>query len=230
MGNSLKTYLLVSPKKWHDQLLEDLSARIPGNWIRIREKEEFNPESLSHIQPAKIFIPHWSFIIPADIYKHWECIVFHMTDLPFGKGGSPLQNLIARGHKETKISAIRVTKGIDTGDIYCKRPLSLEGTATTIFNRAVPIIQEMIEFIVTNNTLPIPQQGEGETFKRRTPEESNVRSLMELDQLYDYIRMLDCDGYPNAFLETEFFRLEFTNASYTNNKQKLIASVSIIKK
>ena len=43
-----------------------------------------------------------------------------MTDLPFGRGGSPLQNLIVRGFEETMTSAIKVTKGIDTGDIYLK--------------------------------------------------------------------------------------------------------------
>jgi len=44
-----------------------------------------------------------------------------MTDLPFGRGGSPLQNLIERGIKKTKISAIKVDGGIDTGDIFFKR-------------------------------------------------------------------------------------------------------------
>ena len=29
-----------------------------------------------------------------------------MTDLPYGRGGSPLQNLIIRGFESTKISAI----------------------------------------------------------------------------------------------------------------------------
>ena len=47
-----------------------------------------------------------------------------MTDLPFGRGGSPLQNLIVRGYKSTKLTAIKVQSGIDTGDIYLKKPFS----------------------------------------------------------------------------------------------------------
>ena len=46
-----------------------------------------------------------------------------MTDLPFGRGGSPLQNLIERGIKQTKISAIKCVKELDGGDIYLKRDL-----------------------------------------------------------------------------------------------------------
>jgi len=50
----------------------------------------------------------------------------------FRKGGSPLQNLIERGIKKTKISAIKVDGGIDTGDIFFKRDLDLYGTAEEI--------------------------------------------------------------------------------------------------
>ena len=30
--------------------------------------------------------------------------------------------------------------------------------------------------------------------------------------------MLDCDGYPHAFIENENIRFEFTDAKYDNNK------------
>ena len=41
-----------------------------------------------------------------------------MTDLPFGRGGSPLQNLIVRGYKETMLSAIKCVGEVDAGPIY----------------------------------------------------------------------------------------------------------------
>jgi methionyl-tRNA formyltransferase len=41
--------------------------------------------------------------------------------------------------------------------------------------------------------------------------------------------MLDAEGYPNAFLETEIFKLEFTRASLKADKS-IIADVRIIKK
>ena len=48
-----------------------------------------------------------------------------MTDVPFGRGGSPLQNLISRGIYETKISAFRCVAEMDAGPVYPKRPFSL---------------------------------------------------------------------------------------------------------
>jgi methionyl-tRNA formyltransferase len=151
-----------------------------------------------------------------------------MTDLPYGRGGSPLQNLILRGHSETKISALRINDGIDTGDIYLKNSLSLAGTAREIFERSTPVIHRMIEEIIDNDISPISQKGKTTHFKRRHPEESSIENLSRLQDVYDYIRMLDCEGYPNAFLETNYLKIEFSNASLNNNE--ISANVRITKK
>lgn len=228
MGNALKTYLLVTEKKWHDALFQQLQSDVTGNWVRYTTKEEFSGENLNRLLPDLIFIPHWSYIIPKEIYSGVNCIVFHMTDLPYGRGGSPLQNLIIRGHKETKISAIKVSEGIDTGPVYLKKPLSLEGTAQEIFVRSATVIKEMIREIILRNPIPVEQTGEAVVFKRRKLEESNIATLTEPEKVYDYIRMLDAEGYPKAFIETENFHLEFSNADLENNVIK--AHVTITKK
>jgi methionyl-tRNA formyltransferase len=152
-----------------------------------------------------------------------------MTDLPYGRGGSPLQNLIVRGHKDTKVSAIKVCKDVDAGDVYLKRNLSLYGTAEEIFMRSSSVSVRMIEEIITKNLKPVPQEGKPVAFKRRKPEESNIADLSDLEKVYDYIRMLDAEGYPKAFLETEFFRFEFSRASLKADSS-IIADVRIIKK
>src|ERR1700744_965462 len=111
--------------------------------IIFKHKDDLSYESLNKIKPDYIFFMHWSWLIPENVYSNFNCIVFHMTDLPFGRGGSPLQNLIIRGYNETKISAIKVDAGIDTGDIYLKKDLSLLGTAAEIFTRAGEVIMQM---------------------------------------------------------------------------------------
>lgn len=222
-------YILLSEKSWHKNLFISLQKKYADfNWLLIDKKEFFNFEYLLKYDPIKIFIPHWSYIIPPEIYTKFECIVFHMTDLPFGRGGSPLQNLIERGFNETKISAIKVNEGIDTGDVYLKKDLSLSGTALEIFERAVPIILDMITEIIDNDLNPVPQKGDIVNFRRRTPEMSNIEPLKDLEQLYNHIRMLDCEGYPLSFMETPSFRIEFSKAEYKNNEIK--ANVRITKK
>ncbi|MBV9988014.1 MAG: hypothetical protein JO301_10060 [Chitinophagaceae bacterium] len=225
----MRSYILLSEKQWHDELFMQLKDSIGGNWYRISDKAEFNLTRLNELHPDKIFIPHWSYIIPAEIFEKYECIVFHMTDLPFGRGGSPLQNLIALGHESTKISALRVVRGIDEGDIYCKRDLDLSGTAKEIFLRSVPEIASMIKEIIQEEPRPVPQRGDVVKFKRRAPSDSNVGQLKEIKELYNFIRMLDCEGYPNAFIENEHFRFEFT-AGKIEDPNTISADVRIIKK
>src|SRR5574344_937997 len=87
------------------------------NFIYIYDKQQLNYEYLKKINPEYIFFPHWSYKISDSIYNNFKCIIFHETDLPYGRGGSPIQNLIERGIYKTKISAIQCAEEIDSGDI-----------------------------------------------------------------------------------------------------------------
>jgi methionyl-tRNA formyltransferase len=223
------TYIIASEKIWNKGLAEILSARFPSDkWILIHNKTEFNLSAIRKINPDKIFFPHWSYIIPAEIYNNYDCIVFHMTDLPYGRGGSPLQNLIVRGHKTTKISAIKVVKDIDAGPVYLKKPLSLSGTAREIYFLANVIIEQMIFEIIKIKLKPAEQKGKPTFFTRRKPEESNIENLKNIDQVYDFIRMLDADGYPNAYIIKNDLKFEFTHAKLTSDKS-IVADVKITK-
>jgi len=227
----VKTYIVLSNKDWHDPLFSFLKSKFSSDhWHRMKTKEEFSIEAIDALMPDKIFIPHWSYIISEAIFPNYECIVFHMTDLPYGRGGSPLQNLIVNGKKETMISALRVEKEVDAGPIYLKKPLSLQGAAQDIFHRSTDIIGEMIVDIIQRSPEPISQSGEPVYFKRRKPEESNLENIVDLETIYDYIRMLDAEGYPKAFLETEKIRVEFSNAQFNKESNKIEAHVSITKK
>lgn len=223
------TYLFVSEKNWHKQLFERLSSSLEGEWLLISDRASFTAAKLKELNPAKIFIPHWSYLIPEEIFAAYECIVFHMTDLPFGRGGSPLQNLVVRGFEKTMLSAIRVEKGLDAGDVYLKKELLLLGTAEEIFLRSTLVIEEMIAEIIRYNLKPLPQNGEPVVFARRKPAEGNLAPLDSLEKIFDYIRMLDAEGYPKAFLEVGNFRFEFSRASLKSDNS-IIADVRISKK
>lgn len=226
----MKKYIILSEKSWHYEMFQNLKKIFPDSkWNFISSKEEFQLEHLIELRPHKIFIPHWSYIIPDKIYENFECIVFHMTDLPFGRGGSPLQNLIVRGKEKTKISALKVENGLDTGPVYLKKDLMLYGTAKEIFIRSSAIVEKMIIEIISKNLQPLEQKGKVTEFKRRKPKDGDISELSDLHEIYDYIRMLDCEGYPPAFLENENFRFEFTRASI-KSENELLADVRIIKK
>lgn len=135
------------------------------------------------------------------------------TGTSYGSGGgSPLQNLIVRGHSATRLSAIRCVDELDAGEIYLQRSLRLDGSAREILNRTAELVVDMIGTILRDRPTPFAQTGEIVRFSRRTPAQSDISGLDNVDAVYDYIRMLDADGYPHAFVEAGGLRLEFTEA------------------
>ena len=147
--------LIVSNKSWHSDLYNRLQKNKSHKFSMISHRSELTLYNLDKINPDYIFFPHWSYLIPEEIYTKYECVIFHMTDLPYGRGGSPLQNLILRGYQETKLSAIKCVKELDSGPIYFQSKLSLNGSAEEIFIRASKMIEPMIIKIVSENLDPI---------------------------------------------------------------------------
>lgn len=210
--NAESNYLVAGSRPWNRRVFEERIAPLPGTWSFVAAPEELTPEFLSQLRPDVIFFLHWSWIVEAAILDRYECIGFHLGDLPLGRGGSPLQNLIERCHRETMLTALRLTEELDAGPVYAKRPISLEGAAEEIFLRSSALAAEMIAELVAGPRDPVPQSGEVTVFKRRQPAESRIARVPDLPRLHDVIRMLDADGYPHAFLEHEGFRYEFRRA------------------
>jgi len=213
-------YVLATSRSWNEIMARSLEEQTGHAFHLVTQKSALDIQWLTTLQPRYIFFPHWSYLVPEEIYNNYECVIFHMTDLPYGRGGSPLQNLIQRGHKKTKISALQCEREMDAGPIYCKRPLCLEGSASEIFLRAASVIEEMIVDIVENEPIPILQEGEPVLFSRRCPEESdlNSASLQNLNNFFDFIRMLDAEGYPKAFIDLHDHRIELSRVQMEQDK------------
>ena len=214
-----RSLLLLSSRPWNSALADRLRRQLNCPVAIISEPSKLTSEAVAAIDPQWVFVPHWSHVIPESIWGTWPTVIFHMTDLPYGRGGSPLQNLIQRGHNSTMLSALRCGAGLDTGDIYTKQPLSLHGSAEEIFLRADVVIGQMIEQIVREEPAATPQQGEPVLFSRLTPAQSNLANCPKGDQnaWYAQIRMLDAEGYPHASLEAHGMRLEFRRVSKRSN-------------
>jgi methionyl-tRNA formyltransferase len=206
-----KTYIVATIRPWNIRIFEETIRNLPGQWELVTRPSDLTIETIRRLAPRFVFFPHWSHKVPREILESAECVCFHETDLPYGRGGSPVQNLIARGHRATVVSALRMVEELDAGPVYLKRRLSLEGLGEEIFVRASKIIAEMIEEIVKTEPEPVDQAGDPTLFKRRTPDESKVSAdLQTLEEVFDHIRMLDAEGYPRSFIEAGGFRFELS--------------------
>jgi methionyl-tRNA formyltransferase len=210
--STLPYYVVASSKQWHRAGFEALVAERKGEWAWASTPAELN-DLVGSRAPRYIFFLHWNWIVPAQMWSSIECVCFHMTDVPYGRGGSPLQNLIEAGHTETKLTALQMAQELDAGPVYAKRPLSLEGRAEDIYIRAGNLSFDIIRWMIEAHPTPEAQAGEVTTFKRRRPEQSALPQEADLATLFNHIRMLDAPSYPPAFIDHGEFRIEFTHAS-----------------
>jgi methionyl-tRNA formyltransferase len=219
-------FIIATIKSWNIDKANALSRLYDCKVIS--SHDELNVTQITAFRPDYIFFPHWSWIIPEEIYSRFPCIVFHMTDVPYGRGGSPLQNLIIQGIKHTKISAIKVEKGIDAGPVYLKRDFCVEGTAEEVFRRASSVVFDMIEYFIKFKPEPVPQEGEVTVFKRRTPEQSLLPESGSWEEILSFIRMLDGEGYPPAFIRYGKLKISFFRAAIKDDAILTDAKIEIL--
>jgi|TARA_B110000259_G_C14031567_1_gene406933 methionyl-tRNA formyltransferase len=218
-------YIVAAVGDWNLRLFEELSATFIGDFHFVAAPGELDEILSTGILPRYIFFPHWRWIVPKATVENYECICFHMTDVPFGRGGTPLQNLIVRGYQDTVLTALKMDEGLDTGPFYIKYPLNLKGSASEIYDRASRLSWDMIKEIITDHPTPRQQIGAVTEFVRRGPEQSKIPDNLNISQIYDYIRMLDAEGYPKAYVEKSNYRFTFENACIDGDQ--VLANVSI---
>ena len=185
----------------------------------ITKKNNLNFKKIKKINPKIIFFPHWSFKIKKKIYENFICIGFHSTPLPYGRGGSPIQNMVLRNFNKTKICAFRITSGLDSGPVYLRENLNLNGDGHEIFQRMYNKIIKMINKLVLHLPKPKPQKGNIVKFKRLSSKNGEIKKEKKLNELYNLIRALDMrnEAYENAFIKFKNFKISFKEAKIKRN-------------
>ena len=199
-------FFLVSKENYPSVLLFKKLTKKFKDFIFISEKNDLE-EKLKKENPSKIFFFHWSYIIPKKIYEKYECINIHTSNLPTGRGGSPLQNQILDGITSSKVNALRMTKdGLDSGPVYCYQDVTLQGNIFDIWLMLKNISFCLIEKIITENLKPTEQKFNNELiYKRRT--DNKIPFCEEIDRVYNFIRMLDGEGYPTSYINAGKYKI-----------------------
>lgn len=221
---------VIGKHSWNVRVFDEVISKYTGTWRFVSDPAEINLEELAKDSPEYLFFMHWSSKISDEITSKYKCVVFHPSDLPFGRGGTPIQNLIGLGIRETKISAFRMISKLDAGPVYMKWTISLEGSsAEEIYIRISEEIAKMIQCILNSDIEPEEQEGEITIFKRRTSAMSAVPQYGNLQEMFDFIRMLDAESYPKAFIDWGEYRLEFSRATLYDGRVEASVKITEIK-
>lgn len=132
------------------------------------------------------------------------CVNIHASLLPKYRGSAPIQWAIINGDKTTGVTIMQMDKGIDTGDMFCKKEVAISPgeTGDSLHDK---LAQAGAELIV--EALPKIESGDMTPVKQNDEESSYVKMLHKSMGKIDWqqsAQSLDClirglISWPGAF-------------------------------
>jgi len=149
--------------------------------------------------------------VTLDLFRH--NFVVHSSDLPEGRGWSPLTWQILEGKNEIPTVLFEASEKVDSGQIYSKQELKFEGHELINEIREaqgtliVSMVKSLIEDYPRSLFNGIQQSGKGSYYPRRRSVDSKVDPESSLRQVFLQLRVADNDNYP-AFFELNGHKYE----------------------
>jgi methionyl-tRNA formyltransferase len=145
-----------------------------------------------------------SRIVPAEILRRNRLnLVVHGSDLPRGRGFSPIPWQVLEGRNRIPIVIFEAEESLDSGGIYFRDTLDLDGTE--LLDEIHVKTWEKIEVLVRTflrhhpDVSPQPQQGEPTFYARRTTRDDELDPHRTLAEQFDHLRIVDNEQYPAWF-------------------------------
>jgi methionyl-tRNA formyltransferase len=138
----------------------------------------------------------------------------HASDLPKGRGWSPLVWQILEGHQDIAVTLLEAQDPVDSGVIWAKRWLHFAGHELyDEINAALFTAElELMDYALAHCDNIVPQvqdEARASWYRRRTPEDSRIDPQRPLFEQFDLLRVADPERYP-AFFELRGQRYEIS--------------------
>jgi methionyl-tRNA formyltransferase len=141
--------------------------------------------------------------IVRDLPVERNVVVFHSSDLPKGRGWSPIYYALANDQAELVISAVIAAPEVDRGDIIAKARLSISSSYTAEDLRAIDeeacvmLAAAIVDRFADRPMIGAPQRGVATYYSRRKPEDNEVDIERTLAELIPHLRA--CESRHPAF-------------------------------
>ena len=130
-------------------------------------------------------------------------LVVHESELPKGKGFSPLTWQILEGKNQIPVCLLEMVDRVDSGLVVSKQYLNFTGVEL-IDEMRVALGQRTVEMCldyVLSDQCPegLPQIGEETFYPRRRPENSELNVETSIIDNFNLLRVVDNEKYPAFF-------------------------------
>ena len=160
-----------------------------------------------------MFLISCNQIVKEDVrarYRH--TLVIHASDLPHGRGWSPLVWTVLEGKPTVTVTLLEADDKVDTGAIWAQRRFELQGheLLSEINQRLFDIEFELMDHAMEHGAAIIPRAQAAESvsyYPRRFPKDSRVDPYKSIAEQFDQLRASDDARFP-AFFDFRGHRYE----------------------
>lgn len=156
-------------------------------------------KDLESLQPDIVVVVAYGKILPKEFLEipPLGCINVHGSLLPKYRGAAPIQWAVINGETTTGITTIRMSEGLDTGDMLLRvqTPISPAETSEELFSRlsvlGAGVLVDTLEKLEEGGLVAKAQDGEQATFAPMlTREIAQIDWNKPADQIHNLIRGL----------------------------------------
>lgn len=144
-------------------------------------------------------------IKPATLVLHKNNLVIHSSNLPAGKGWSPLTWQILEGKNDITSTLFEAVEAVDAGVIYLQDTIHFAGHELNDELHAAQgesikrLVLEFVEKYPTIVETGRVQVGEESFYPRRKCEDSQLDVYKTIADQFDLLRVVDNERYPAFF-------------------------------
>lgn len=151
-----------------------------------------------------VFVLGYTRILSADVLAQNKLnLIIHESDLPAGKGFSPVQWQILEGKRSIRVSLIEAAAEVDAGDIIDQTTMELDGYELWPKIRkkqATATIELIRSFLDKYPSFSRKKQEGAESFySRRGPKDDRLDETKSLRELLNHFRIADNEKFPVYF-------------------------------
>jgi len=130
-------------------------------------------------------------------------LVVHESDLPQGRGWSPLTWQVLAGASQIPVTLFEASEDVDAGPVYLREMIELDGTELIHELRekqAKATIRLVRKYCAEPDKFPpIPQKGVPSYYRRRTATDARLNPDATIAEQFNLLRISDNERYPAYF-------------------------------
>ena len=190
------TILTDNPNSWIIPFVDQLKLKLDDHSVN----HIFSTDQVSE-GDIMLILSCENIVSERILSLHRNNIVVHPSDLPKGRGWSPLAWQIIEGKDIIPITLFEASKEVDSGDIYLKDNIRLDGTELNddIKKKQGLKTIEMICKYVHNQNKGKKQFGEATFYKKRTISDIELDINKSINDQFNLLRVVDNERYPAFF-------------------------------